>query len=103
MLFLERKEQTPAIATLAKTIRKKELTISLILKGRSLFLNIEKRKKKLIIPEMDVAKARPAIFMGNISRELKRILRMRAKKEIFAGVSVSLSAKKQACNTRVEP
>lgn len=88
---------------LANKIRVNEVKIGLILKGASLLFKIKMRTKKVIIPDIEVAKAMPANFMGNINQELRIIFKIRPKKDTFAGVTVSFKAKKADCNIRVAP
>lgn len=88
---------------LAVSIRRKELIMPLTLKGFSLFFKIKNRIKKEIMPEIEVAKARPPIFSGNISKEFKIIFRTKARAATFVGVTVSLRLKKQDCNILVAP
>ncbi len=59
--------------------------------------------RKVIMPEMEVARAKPPNFIGNISIELRIMFIIKAKVETFAGVAVSFKAKKQDCNILVEP
>ena len=84
-------------------MRIKENAILLISKSTSFFRNILKSIKKLIIPDIEVAKATPPIFKGNMKIEFRIILSSRAIPATFAGVTVSLSAKKQDCSIFVEP
>ena len=59
--------------------------------------------KNVIIPDIDVAKARPASFKGNMSIVFKTIFRIKLKDAIFVGVTVSFKAKKQDCNIFLPP
>ena len=87
----------------AAKIRRKEENILRPPKPPKRLFRIKNNIKKVIIPEMDVDKARPPIFSGNIKIELNTIFITKAKNAIFAGVSVSLRAKKQDCNIFVPP
>jgi hypothetical protein len=74
-----------------------------MLKSPIFLLRSIKRIKKEIMPEMEVARARPEIFKGNISTVFKIILRTSARNAILVGVIVSLSAKKQDCRILFAP
>jgi hypothetical protein len=84
-------------------MRTKEIKISFTLKSPTLFLKIKKRNKKEFIPDIEVAKAIPPILKGNMNIEFRTIFVTKARNEIFMGVTVSLSAKKQDCRTLVAP
>jgi hypothetical protein len=60
-----------------------------------LALNIKINIINEIIPDIEVARAKPATFRGNISIILSMIFTTNVTSEILAGVAVSLSAKKQ--------
>jgi len=90
--------QSPAIR-----IRKKEDSIGFRSKSLSLVFNIKKRIKQVLIPDMEVAKANPFNFRGNIRMTFKIIFTIKAKKETLAGVQVSFKAKKQDCSILVRP
>ncbi len=83
--------------------RKKEMSISLLLKACSFFCKTWYRIKAVIIPEIEVAKARPLNFIGNIRAMLRTIFIIKEITDTFAGVSVSLRAKKQDCRILVVP
>jgi hypothetical protein len=55
------------------------------------------------MPDIDVARANPLSFKGNIRIEFKIIFTIKARNDTFAGVVVSFKAKKQDCKTLVEP
>ena len=56
-----------------------------------------------MIPEMEVARARPLNFIGYIRTELRIIFIAKANAVILVGVTVSLSAKNPQLNMRVAP
>ena len=96
-------KQIKPITRLAARIRTKEMSISLLLKACSFFCKTWYRIKAVIIPEIEVAKARPLNFIGNISAALSTIFITKETADTFAGVSVSLRAKKQDCRILVVP
>jgi len=102
-VFRKTNTHTAPMQILAVRIRKEETRISFTPKSPSLFFKSAKRMKKVTMPEIEVAKARPAIFKGNMSIVFKIILRMSAREAIFVGVTVSLSAKKQDCRILFAP
>ena len=59
--------------------------------------------RKVFIPDIEVARANPLSFMGNIRIAFKTILTIKAINDTFAGVLVSFKAKKQDCKILVAP
>jgi hypothetical protein len=100
-IFFCSQKQTSRIQKLAAKILKNEITISVSSKGLSFLFSIPKSENEQMIPEIDVAKATPEIFRGNIKIVFKIIFNPKASPEIFAGVTVSFKAKKQDCRILV--
>jgi hypothetical protein len=88
---------------LAARMRAKEKDMFLMPNPPIFFRNRINKIINEVMPEMDVAKARPLILSGNISMEFKIIFVTKAMKAIFAGVIVSLRLKKQDWTIFVPP
>ena len=99
----EIRKQKPPIQKLAKRMRTNEKAILRPPRPPSFFLNSQNKMKKVLMPDKEVARARPAILSGNIKRRFKTTLTASASPVTFVGVTVSLRAKKQLCNVRVAP
>ena len=87
----------------AAKIRKNDFNILCSPNPPKRLLKIKNKNKKEINPEIEVAKARPPIFSGNINSAFRIIFINKAKPAILVGVTVSLSAKKQDCKILVPP
>ena len=92
------RKHTAAIQKEAALIRKNDFNILCSPNPFRRFFRIKNKKRKEIIPEIEVAKASPPILSGNINSAFKIIFKPKARPAIFVGVTVSLRAKKQDCN-----
>jgi len=56
-----------------------------------------------IVPEIEVANAKPLNFIGKIKIVFNIIFKINDKNDILVGVTVSLRAKKHDCNILFKP
>ena len=102
-IFLETAQQTKPIPILANNIREKEMMITFMPNPWIFFLKRKNSIRKVFMPDIEVARASPLNFRGNIRIEFKIIFTSKAINDTCVGVTVSFKAKKQDCKILVAP